>query len=87
MKPITLRQLPDALARLIRRKAETEGLSLNRAVIAVLEERLGGAPARAHAETHHHELDALAGAWSDAEARTFDRALAAQRAIDPELWK
>ena len=84
MKPITLRQLPDALARLIRRKAESEGLSLNRAVIAVLEERLVGRPP---AEPQHHDLDALAGVWSDAEARAFDRALAAQRAIDPELWK
>ena len=84
MKPITLRQLPDALARLIRRKAESEGLSLNRAVIAVLEERLVGRP---RTEPRHHDLDALAGVWSDAEARAFDRALAAQRAIDPELWK
>ena len=85
MKPITLRQLPDAVARLIRRKAESEGLSLNRAVIAVLEERLG--PVRPRTEPRHHDLDPLAGVWSDAEARAFDRALAAQRAIDPELWK
>ena len=85
MKPITLRKLPDALARLIRRRAETEGISLNRAVIAVLQERLGGD--RPSAEPRHHELDALAGAWSDTEAQAFDRALAAQRAIEPELWK
>jgi plasmid stability protein len=85
MKAITLRNLPDALSRLIRRKAATEGISLNRAVIRVLEERLGlrqGLP-----EPRHHELDPLAGSWSDAEARTFDATLAAQRAIDPELWK
>jgi len=84
MKPITLRNLPDALSRLIRRKAATEGISLNRAVIAVLEQRLG--LGRGRPEPRHHELDALAGAWSDQEARAFDRALAAQRAIDPELW-
>ncbi|MGH7253887.1 MAG: hypothetical protein ACREIE_08825 [Nitrospiraceae bacterium] len=85
MKPITLRKLPDALARLIRRKAETEGISLNRAVIAVLQERVGGV--RPSAEPRHHELDALAGSWSDAEAQAFNRALAAQRAIDPDLWR
>jgi plasmid stability protein len=85
MKAITLRNLPDTLSRLIRRKAATEGISLNRAVIKVLEERFGsgqGLP-----ESRHHELDALSGSWSDAEAQAFDRTLAAQRVIDPELWK
>jgi len=84
MKAITLRNLPDAVARLVRHKAATLGISLNRAVILVLEERLG--PERPRDEPRHHELDELAGAWSPAEARAFDRALAAQRAIDPELW-
>lgn len=85
MKAITLRNLPDAVTRLIRRKAATEGISLNRAVIKVLEERFGvGAPLP---EPRHHELDELAGSWSDEEAQAFDHALAAQRAIDPELWK
>ena len=85
MKAITLRNLPDAVARLVRHKAATEGISLNRAVIRVLEERLGFA--HQPSESRHHELDALAGAWSEAEARAFDQALAAQRAIDPELWR
>ena len=85
MKAITLRNLPDAVARLIRHKAANEDISLNRAVIRVLEERLGlGGPLP---EPRHHELDALAGSWSEEEAQAFDRALAAQRAIDPELWK
>jgi hypothetical protein len=84
MKAITLRNLPDAVARLVRHKAASEGISLNRAVILVLEERLG--LARQRSERRYHELDSLAGAWSEAEARAFDRALAAQRAIDPELW-
>lgn len=85
MKAITVRNLSDTLSRLIRRKAATEGISLNRAVIRVLEERLGlgqGLP-----EPLHHELDPLAGSWSDAEAKAFDRRLGAQRVIDPELWE
>jgi len=75
LKAITLRNLPDAVIRLIRRKAATEAISLNRAVIKLLEERLGAEPA-------HHDLDELAGSWSEEEARAFDRALAPQRAID-----
>ena len=80
MKAITLRNLPDQVTRSIRQRAATEGISLNRAVIKVLEERLGS-------DAVHHDLDDLAGSWSEAEARAFDRALAAQRAIDPELWR
>lgn len=80
MKAITLRNLPDQVTRSIRQRAATEGISLNRAVIKVLEERLGS-------DSVHHDLDDLAGSWSEAEARAFDRALAAQRAIDPELWR
>ena len=81
MKAITLRNLPDSVTRIIRKKAATEGISLNRAVIKVLEERLGGG-----AEPVHHDLDDLAGSWSKEEAQAFDRALAAQRTIDPEIW-
>jgi hypothetical protein len=35
----------------------------------------------------YHDLDFLAGTWSEAEANTFDAASARTREIDPELWK
>jgi hypothetical protein len=35
----------------------------------------------------YRDLDVLAGTWSAAEAAAFDKALAEQRSIDPELWK
>jgi hypothetical protein len=85
MKAITLRNLPDAVAHLIRHRAASEGISLNRAVIEVLEEQLG--LGRKPFEPRHHDLDDLAGSWSEEEARAFDDALVAQRAIDPQLWK
>ena len=34
----------------------------------------------------HHDLDALAGGWSAEEAEEFERALAEQRRIEPEIW-
>lgn len=85
MKPITLRNVPEALARLIRHRAARGGISLNRAVIAVLTERLGSGGGLD--EPRHHDLDDLAGSWSPEEARAFDQALAAQRTVDPELWQ
>jgi len=35
----------------------------------------------------HHDLDALAGTWSEADARAFDEAVETFGRIDPELWK
>jgi len=32
-------------------------------------------------------LDELAGAWTQQEAKEFDRALRAQRPVDPDLWR
>ena len=34
-----------------------------------------------------HELDALAGTWSDEEAKAFDKATAEMRSIDMESWQ
>ncbi len=83
-KAITLRNLPPEVARLVREKARAEGISLNQAVIRVLEAQLGG---RARTEAVHHDLDALAGAWSAAEAAAFEQALAEGRRVDEELWR
>ncbi|MBI4607963.1 MAG: hypothetical protein HY726_03010 [Candidatus Rokubacteria bacterium] len=85
MKAVTLRNLPPEVVRIIRRKAEEEGVSMNKAVIRLLEESLAVGVKKER--LLHHELDALAGAWTEEEASAFERALAQQRAIDPDLWK
>lgn len=84
MKPITLRNLPAELARKIRQTAEEQNTSANKAVIRLLEERTGS---RRKGDARHHDLDALAGRWSKAEARAFNQALARQRSIDDDIWK
>jgi len=86
VKVITLRKLPPELARAVRRRAETDRASLSRTVIRLLEEHLGGA-AQAKHRPLYHDLDHLAGRWSRKQAAEFEKALAAQRKIDPELWK
>jgi hypothetical protein len=85
MKTITLRNIPKELALRLEQKARTEGLSLGKTAIRLLEEATGlhGKPRPAV----HHDLDALAGAWTEEEARTFERSLRGQRKIDPELWR
>lgn len=86
MKAITVRNLPPELARLIRQKAKAERISLNRAVIGLLEEATGlGRQSRK--EVFQDDLDALAGSWTNEEADEFDAFLKEHRTIDPEMWK
>ena len=80
---ITIRNLPSALSRLIRKRARQRRISLNRAVIELLQEGTGEGR-----DSHpDDDLDFIIGAWTKDEADAFERDLARQRAIDPELWK
>jgi hypothetical protein len=87
MKAVTLRSLPPNVAEAIRKEANRKGMSLNKAVISLLENRLGVREKKKSRQTRHHDLDHLAGSWSKKEAGEFDKYLADQRTIDPDLWK
>lgn len=84
MKVLTLRNLPPSLDRTIRQRAKKKGVSVNKVVISLLQDHLGESEARP--VRRYHDLDGLAGSWSKQEAEAFDKALAKQRAIDPEMW-
>lgn len=87
MKAVTLRNVPPDLAKLIRKKAREKGMSINKAVISLLEESTGISNKKNGEKTLHHDLDKLAGSWTEQEARAFEEALASQRTIYPDLWK
>lgn len=65
-------------------EAESRRRGVNVAIVArdVLRQAL-------HTEgvVEYHDLDALAGTWSDADATAFSAATADFSRIDPELWK
>ncbi len=84
MNAITVRNLPPDVAKAVKAKARREKLSLNRAIVALLEEATGS---QAGKRVLHHELDHLAGRWSEAEYLEFLEAVREQRQIDPEMWK
>lgn len=86
MKAVTLRSVPRHVAEAIRKEAHRKGMSLNKAVISLLENRAVAREKKIR-RSRHHELDGLAGSWSKQEAAEFDKSLADQRAIDPDLWK
>ena len=91
MRAITLRNVPAALARVIRRKAAEGRTSINKTVIRLLEESVGNGPRKPGKKDEgrppHHDLDKLAGGWSKEDAAAFEETLKAQRVIDPGLWK
>ena len=37
-------------------------------------------------QQEHHDLDHLAGQWTEREALEFERGLAEDRTIDPDIW-
>lgn len=82
MNAISLRNLPAPVEKAVKARARERGISLNRAVLSLLEEALGG-PRRTR---RHEDLDRLAGTWSAADAREFAGALRKQRRVDPEIW-
>ena len=86
MKAITLRNLPPDVARTVQQRAKQKKTSVNKAVIELLEESAGG-KAKKNAPVRYHDLDHLVGTWTQEEAATFDKLIAEQRTIDPELWK
>jgi plasmid stability protein len=88
MNAITVRNLPPGVAKAIRERARKEGVSLNRAVVKLLEEATGFTNTKPKKTVLHHDLDHLFGVWTKDEADEFDRFLKEHRSIvDPEMWK
>ena len=84
MNAITVRNLPPAVARAVREKARKEKLSLNKAIVKLLEAATG--VTEVPGPIVHHDLDHLAGVWSQAEYDEFMDSLREQRRIDPAMW-
>jgi DNA-binding ferritin-like protein (Dps family) len=82
---ITVRNLPPAVAKAVKERARKEKLSLNKAIIRLLEEATGAGKGKRRVV--HHDLDRFFGTWTKEEADAFDEALREQRQIDPEMWK
>jgi hypothetical protein len=81
---ITIRNLPPEVEREIQKQAKEKGISANKAVIGLLEKQMG---LRREKNKKHDDLDHLFGAWTKKQSDEFDKVLAEQREVDPELWR
>ena len=77
----TIRNVPSAIDRALRGRAHRLGRSLNEVSLEALARGAG-----VESEVNeHHDLDFFFGSWVEDPA--IDQALAAQRAVDENLWK
>ena len=86
MKQLTVRGLGDELARAIRRLANRDGTSLNRAAVKLMRRGAGLADGQG-ADTVGSSLDDLIGTWSCAEADEVEQALRHFETIDEAVWE
>ena len=77
----TIRAVPSAIDRALRRRAKQEAKSLNAVAVEALARglELDAKP------VEHADLDALVGSWQ--EDKAFDRAIADFERVDEEAWK
>jgi hypothetical protein len=87
LKQITLRGVPVEIEKMIKKEAESKGLSLNKAFISLLGKTTGTKEKSPKRKFLHHDLDHLCGIWTKKEAEEFTEAVKLQRTIDEDLWK
>ena len=77
-KQLSIRGVPDEVARRLAQLSRDRGQSLNATVLEVLKRAVD-------VDERHAYLERYA-TWTDQDLDEFERALAAQRVIDDELW-
>ncbi len=82
---LTIRSLPPEVEEAVRSEARKERLSLNKAVIRLLEKALRRSGSDDPAELHH-DLDRFCGLWTEEEAMELENRFRDNREIDEELW-
>jgi len=83
MRHLTVRNVPDALARQLDQERARRGLSLNQTVIDLLSQATGVSCLA----TFENGLGRLAGTWSATDLRQFEHATRAFEAVDEEMWR
>lgn len=81
---MSLRGIDQETRRRLKEEAARQGVSLNTLILRYIRRGVG------LAETDrllHHDLDALAGTWSEEEAEAFRQAVQGFEAPDKELWQ
>lgn len=85
MTVMTIRGLEESVTQALKKKAKQEGSSVNAVVARIIKEQLG-LPKKPRAATYH-DLDKLAGTWSDNDYLEFKRKVADFEKVDEGMWR
>ncbi len=83
MKSVTIHKLDSDLASAIETIAKTTGLSQNKVIKKLLRKALG----LTEGNGPKRDLSGIFGAWSEEEAKTFEKSTKIFEEIDKELWQ
>lgn len=83
---ITIDNLDGEILERLRCEAKRRGVDLSVVLTELIERSLSPAPNGSEG-LPHHDLDALAGTWSDEEADAFLAAIADLQSVDEDLWQ
>lgn len=79
-----LRNVAPNVMLLLKREATKQKVSINSLILQIIEQRLG--IAQPTKKTIFHDLDHLAGTWSNKDKKVFDDKIKSFEKIDKDLW-
>jgi hypothetical protein len=85
MKTITIRGIDPGLDQVIKFQAKQNNLSVNQWILQALKKVTG--VGKEPIFKKYHDLDHLAGGWSEEEARTFLKNTQIFEKIDEDVWR
>jgi hypothetical protein len=85
-KAITIRHLDDDAVEWIGEQAANRGVDEETLVIQLIQRGID-LEQKKNQLPPHHDLDSLAGTWTEEEATEFDNATEGFRRVDPDLWQ
>ena len=84
MKTLTLRGIDNTLASALKKASEQSHTSINKTAIRLLKEALGLEKKKYRT---YHDLDHLAGTWTEEEYEQFREATKEFGKIDKDIWE
>ncbi|NOZ69445.1 MAG: antitoxin [Deferribacteres bacterium] len=85
MSTMTIRGIDEEMAKILKETARKEGISVNATLLKILRESLG--IEKKKRIVIHHDLDHLAGTWSEREHKEFQKRIAHFEKVDEEMWR
>ncbi|MGC9367727.1 MAG: toxin-antitoxin system HicB family antitoxin [bacterium] len=85
MKSYSIRGIDKELDKKIKEYAKNNNMSINQWILSVLRKITGLEQEKIFKE--YHDLDFLAGGWSEQDLNEFNQATSDFRKIDPDLWE